>query len=106
MDELHSKLESIQQESHSPTLGSISRNLICQQNVVQQVSTDQQTLFVQELDLFKKQAKIKKSFSKVPSMADLTFFDLSNPTHLNKLFSKLEELQNQETVERLEAPTP
>ena len=34
--------------------------------------------------------------TKVPSVSDLTFFDLSNPMHLNKLFGRLEEIQIQE----------
>lgn len=34
--------------------------------------------------------------TKVPSVSDLTFFDLSNPMHLNQLFSRLEQIQKQE----------
>lgn len=34
----------------------------------------------------------------MPSITDLTFFDLSNPVHLNKLFGRLEEIQKQESI--------
>ena len=99
LNELHERLEVIRQENNSPSQFNVSRNLQQNQNVVQQISTDQQTLFVQELDLFEKQAKIQRNPKKVPSVADLTFFDLSNPTHLNKLYSRLEEIQALEEVE-------
>lgn len=36
--------------------------------------------------------------TKVPSVSDLTFFDLSNPMHLNQLFTRLEDIQQQEVT--------
>ena len=42
---------------------------------------------------------MEQKVSKVPSVnsTDLTFFDLSNPQHLNQLFSRLEGIQKQES---------
>lgn len=62
--------------------------------MVQQVSTDKKTNFIQQADLISLknyQKYIKKDpnqmrerfVTKVPSVSDLTFFDLSNPLHLN-----------------------
>ena len=39
-----------------------------------------------------------QNITKMPSITDLTFFDLSNPVHLNKLFGRLEEIQKQESI--------
>jgi len=72
--------------------------------MVQQVSTDQKTNFIQQADLISLknyQKYIKKSpneirgrfVTKVPSVSDLTFFDLSNPIHLNQLYSRLDHIQ-------------
>ena len=69
------------------------------QKVIQQVSTDQKHLFFQQADLYSRYESrdgnskpTLHKVSKVPSVTDLTFFDLSNPGHLNKLFSRLEDI--------------
>ena len=75
------------------------------QNVIQQVSTDQRHLFFQQADLYNRyvsQDRLSKpqqpKVSKVPSVTEMTFFDLSNAQHLNQLFTRLEDIQRQECL--------
>lgn len=86
-DDLSNRLQSIQDEVPA----NYSRN---NQKIIQQVSTDQQHQFFQQADLYNRYI-MEQKVSKVPSAnsTDLTFFDLSNPQHLNQLFSRLEGIQ-------------
>ena len=110
LEELSKRLMSIQKLQNQNALdanqGFVSRNN--QQpksnnpNIVQQVSTDQQTLFIQSLSQSRVETETMYSgpnVSEAPSVSNLTFFDLSNPQHLNQLFEKLELIQRLEQRE-------
>ena len=116
LEELSNRLSNIQQQSASidenecdmQQIGFVSRNnqnqIVNNQNIAVTSSDQEQTLFINREDLQLSESKYehnpKKKISKVPSVTDFTFFDLSNPQHLNKLFSRLEEIQLHENESR------
>lgn len=94
LEELSKRLMSIQKLQNQNALdasqGFVSRNnqqpKTNNPNIVQQVSTDQQTLFIQSLSPSRVETETLYSgpnVSEAPSVSNLTFFDLSNPQHLN-----------------------